>query len=57
MNQMTASALHKSPERLPIGGLLALAMAAFITLLTEIMPAGLLSSIAEGLNVPDSLTA
>ncbi|RLM08940.1 MFS transporter [Gibbsiella quercinecans] len=55
MNQMTASALHKSPERLPIGGLLALAMAAFITLLTEIMPAGLLSSIAEGLNVPDSL--
>ncbi|MBB4731229.1 MFS transporter [Xanthomonas arboricola] len=30
-------------------------MAAFITLLTEIMPAGLLSSIAQGLNVSESL--
>jgi predicted MFS family arabinose efflux permease len=30
-------------------------MAAFITLLTEIMPAGLLSSIAGGLNVSESL--
>ena len=55
MNQTTASALHKSTERLPIGALLALAMAAFITLLTEIMPAGLLSSIAQGLNVSESL--
>ncbi|MBB1594289.1 MFS transporter [Achromobacter sp. UMC46] len=55
MNQTTASALHKSTERLPLGALLALAMAAFITLLTEIMPAGLLSSIAQGLNVSESL--
>jgi predicted MFS family arabinose efflux permease len=52
MNQ-TTSALHS--ERLPLGGLLALAMAAFITLLTEIMPAGLLSSIAQDLNVSESL--
>lgn len=55
MNQTTASARHKRTERLPLGGLLALAMAAFITLLTEIMPAGLLSSIAQGLNVSESL--
>ncbi|WP_339373301.1 MFS transporter [Xenorhabdus khoisanae] len=40
---------------MPIAALLALAMAAFITLLTEIMPAGLLSSIAEGLDVSESL--
>ena len=37
------------------GGLLALAMAAFITLLTEIMPAGVLSSIAGDLKVSESL--
>ncbi|AZC27531.1 putative MFS-type transporter [Pseudomonas sessilinigenes] len=55
MNQMTASALHEGSERLPMGGLLALAMAAFITLLTEIMPAGLLSSIAQGLAVSEGL--
>lgn len=55
MNQTTASALRKGTERLPFGGLLALAMAAFITLLTEIMPAGLLSSIAQGLSVSESL--
>jgi len=55
MHQTTTSARHKSAERLPLGGLLALAMAAFVTLLTEIMPAGLLSSIAQGLSVSDSL--
>ncbi|PHM50102.1 MFS transporter [Xenorhabdus miraniensis] len=55
MNKTTASAQHKEIERLPIAALLALAMAAFITLLTEIMPAGLLSSIAEGLDVSESL--
>ncbi|WP_052051965.1 MFS transporter [Chromobacterium haemolyticum] len=55
MNHTTSSALRANAERLPLGGLLALAMAAFITLLTEIMPAGLLSSIAEGLRVSESL--
>lgn len=45
----------KTPHGLPLAGLLPLAMAAFITLLTEIMPAGLLSSIAEGLSVSESL--
>lgn len=44
----------KLSQGLPLPGLLALAMAAFITLLTEIMPAGLLSSIAEGLSVSES---
>ncbi|MCJ2876642.1 MFS transporter [Rhizobium pusense] len=44
-----------SPQKLPLAGLLALATAAFITLLTEIMPAGLLSSIAQGLDVSESL--
>ena len=55
MNHTTSSVSRPNAERLPLGGLLALAMAAFITLLTEIMPAGLLSSIAEGLNVSESL--
>ncbi|EPM1536591.1 MFS transporter [Serratia ureilytica] len=55
MNQTTISAPAGSIERLPLGGLLALAMAAFITLLTEIMPAGVLSSIAGDLNVSESL--
>lgn len=55
MNHTTAPVLPESTEHLPLGGLLALAMAAFITLLTEIMPAGLLSSIAQGLNVSESL--
>ncbi|MBC3338503.1 MFS transporter [Pseudomonas proteolytica] len=51
----TTSASNKGTETLPIAALLALAMAAFITLLTEIMPAGLLSSIAGGLSVSESL--
>ena len=55
MNHTTTHALNKNDERLPIAGLLALAMAAFITLLTEIMPAGLLSSIAQSLDVTESL--
>lgn len=55
MNHTTTHALNKNDERLPITGLLALAMAAFITLLTEIMPAGLLSSIAQSLDVTESL--
>lgn len=52
---MTTSTAVRNAQRLPLGALLALAMAAFITLLTEIMPAGLLSSIAQGLNVSESL--
>ncbi|WP_246704190.1 MFS transporter [Rhizobium sp. P38BS-XIX] len=44
-----------SRQGLPFAGLLALATAAFVTLLTEIMPAGLLSAIAGGLKVSESL--
>ncbi|VWB26448.1 transporter protein [Burkholderia aenigmatica] len=55
MNRTTSSVLPPNAGRLPLARLLALAMAAFITLLTEIMPAGLLASIAEGLHVSESL--
>lgn len=47
--------VHPPTDKLPVSGLLALATAAFIALLTEVMPAGLLSSIATGLRVSDSL--
>lgn len=53
----TAGSSHEGgPARqgLPLAGLLALASAAFITLLTEILPAGLLSAIAGGLDVSES---
>lgn len=42
-------------EKLPIVGLLALAMTSFIGIMTETMPAGLLPLIAEELNVTQSL--
>ncbi|UMR28897.1 MFS transporter [Massilia sp. MB5] len=55
MNHVTTAIPQRDADRLPVSGLLALAMAAFITLLTEILPAGLLSSIATGLKVSESL--
>ncbi|MGF9566533.1 MFS transporter [Neorhizobium sp. JUb45] len=42
-------------DRLPVGGLLALAMAGFITLMTEVMPAGLLPHISAGLKIDESM--
>lgn len=42
-------------ERLPWAGLIALAMAGFICILTETIPAGLLIQISEGLAVSESL--
>lgn len=42
-------------DRLPMAGLLALAMAAFITVLTEALPAGLLPQMNAGLGVSDAL--
>ena len=42
-------------ERLPLGGLLALAIAGFITVMTEALPAGLLLPMSEGLNVSHGL--
>lgn len=44
-----------SEARLPLGGLLALAMAAFITLLTEILPSGLLPQMAGSLGKSEAL--
>lgn len=41
-------------DRLPIAALLALAMAAFITILTEALPAGLLPRMAQGLAVSEA---
>ncbi|RFB78056.1 MFS transporter [Methylovirgula sp. 4M-Z18] len=43
-------------NRLPLAKLAALTFAAFIALLTEIMPAGLLPQISEGLRISDSLS-
>lgn len=45
-----------SSERLPWAGLLALAMAGFICILTESLPAGLLPHIAKDLGVTEALT-
>ncbi|WP_039736557.1 MFS transporter, partial [Komagataeibacter intermedius] len=41
--------------RLPLGGLLALATAGFITILTEALPAGLLPQMGRSLNVSDAM--
>lgn len=43
------------PARLPITSLLALALAGFVTILTEALPAGLLPQIGAGLMVSESL--
>lgn len=43
-----------STARLPLGALLALAMAGFITILTEALPAGLLPQMAVGLGVSEA---
>lgn len=42
-------------ERLPLSGLLALATAGFITILTEALPAGLLPQMSQDLNVSPAL--
>lgn len=49
------TAALKRAERLPLGGLLALAIAGFITVLTEALPAGLLLPMSEDLNVSHGL--
>ncbi|NTX25367.1 MFS transporter, partial [Burkholderia cepacia] len=41
--------------RLPVANLLALATAAFITILTEALPAGLLPLMSADLRVPEAL--
>jgi predicted MFS family arabinose efflux permease len=44
-----------SSERLPLAALLALAVAGFVTILTEALPAGLLPQIGAGLSVSEAL--
>ncbi|WP_207209719.1 MFS transporter [Pectobacterium zantedeschiae] len=51
---MTASMMETQRDRLPITSLLALATAAFITILTEALPAGLLPQMAQGLAVSEA---
>lgn len=56
--QLTCSPLQNPAEtrdRLPLGALLALATAGFITVMTEAMPAGLLPQMSSGLNVSQAL--
>ncbi|WP_416409277.1 MFS transporter [Agrobacterium rosae] len=52
---MKATESNNDTERLPVAGLLALAMTGFICILTETLPAGLLPQITEGLSVSPSL--
>ena len=51
----TAVPLPNAASRLPLGGLLALACAGFITILTEALPAGLLSPMSADLGVSRAL--
>lgn len=51
---MSAAMTGARHGRLPIASLLALATAAFITILTEALPAGLLPQMAQGLAVPEA---
>ena len=46
---------HDSADGLPLGKLLALALAGFITIMTETVPAGLLPQIGQGLGVSEAL--
>lgn len=56
MSQTTsAPLLVASRERLPLGGLLALAMTGFIAILSETLPAGLLDQIADGMRISQAM--
>jgi len=55
MTSLTDPAVTNRRDTLPLSGLLALASAGFITILTEAMPAGLLPQIGEGLGVSPAL--
>jgi len=50
----THKTIDNAADKLPLAGLLALAMAAFITVLTEAMPAGLLPQMSADLRVSES---
>ncbi len=54
VEEAAGAASSATPAQLPWGGLLALSMAAFITILTEALPAGLLPQIGAGLGVSEA---
>ena len=49
------STSRASPNKLPVVGLLALAAAGFLTILTEALPAGLLPQMSDGLGVSEGV--
>ncbi|MCX2687349.1 MFS transporter [Pseudomonas sp. DCB_AW] len=51
----SAPLLGESAERLPLSGLLALAMTGFIAILSETLPAGLLDQIAGGMAISQAM--
>ena len=53
---MPGTAESSISERLPVLALLALAMTAFLALLSETLPAGLLPQIARDLNISEVMT-
>lgn len=55
MSYLSAQAELAEPDRLPLAGLLALAMTGFICIVTETMPAGLLPQISQGFDISPSL--
>ncbi len=50
-----SAAPARALDRLPLAGLLALAMTGFVAIMTETLPAGLLPQIGKGLGVSESL--
>ncbi|GAA4495852.1 MFS transporter [Gluconacetobacter tumulicola] len=55
MTPTITSPTKKTDERLPVAGLLALAMTGFICIMTETLPAGLLPEIGAGLHISPAL--
>ena len=51
----SAPLLATGNERLPLSGLLALAMTGFIAILSETLPAGLLDQIADGMHISQAM--
>ena len=54
MSQTSTASLTRA-ERLPLSGLLALAMTGFIAILSETLPAGLLDHIADGMHISQAM--
>lgn len=55
MASTTTIATREEADRLPVAGLLALAMTGFLCIVTETLPTGLLPQISDGLAVSSSL--